>query len=115
VLNLRSFRIATRRLLALAAVLAGCAACGHRDSFNAGLNEEAAKKEVHARVVRMDTADTFPYRLVEARKSKAIGRDAWLIRVPYEGDSGDACAFAWRERHGNTRVRWDGSCRHWEY
>ena len=64
----------------------------------------------------MQGLDTFPRRLVEAVKTKTPrGVDEWLVRVPYEGDSSDVCAYIWRDKRRKTHMQWDGSCRHWKY
>ena len=103
-------------LLAALSTVVVVAACGGTNSRYAGLSRDEAEDTAHKRVVRMPPPDTFPRRLVEAVKTMAPrGIEAWLVRVPYEGDSGDVCFYAWKPPEKKTRLQLDGSCRHWKY
>ena len=77
----------------LAGTIAGCG--GHDDSY-AGLRRDDARTDARAYVQKLDPRETL-ISPEDVRSRTPGGRPAWLVRVPFEGDSSDACVYVWRE------------------
>jgi hypothetical protein len=87
--------------------------CGGHDRRYAGVDEGDARSSALEYVRKLPGSETLM--TPEAVRSRTPGgHQAWLVRVPFAGDSSDACVYVWR---GADRIerRLDGSCRHWNY
>ena len=96
----------------------GCQALNRTPYHPSGLygGEAVAlfKREAERRGIRRDFA-----RAEEVETQTPSGKDAWLVRLVSEDDSGDLCGYVWRgEEAGRAfgtviRIRFDHGCRHW--
>jgi hypothetical protein len=91
------------------------AGCGEKNSAYAGLSKGEATRTVHSQVKRLSPVRTFPYDDDAVRTTMPGGQDAWLVRVVYEGDSGDVCMYIWRDSHRKRHLVLDSGCFHWKY
>jgi hypothetical protein len=100
-----------RQSLALVAA-AAIAGCSESEGNFAGMSREGAAEIARTRVARIQQSSTVT-RSEEVKAQTPSGKDAWLVRVIFDGESGNVCVYVWRDKR--VRLRMDGTCRHWDF
>jgi hypothetical protein len=103
----------------LLVLVAGCGG----DENHAGMGKDEAERFVLARAHEAGMVKRFPYPTDAVKTKTPRGVDAWLVKLKFQGHSGEVCAYAWRDNqdkiHEGTwdgaHIEWDGACRHWNY
>lgn len=100
-------------LLALLPILM-ISGCHDGQSQYAGLTRSDAAEAAHAYIENLQPLDTSSETEI-VKATRTSGKKAWLVRVTFDGGSGNICVYAWRDTGHQPTLQLDSGCLHWDY